>query len=153
MASAYIDDLRKRIGDTDPDPAKQVWADDQLDQWIAQGISEWSYGARSEDAGNLEDGDVNMGLKLAHSSAMYELASGTALFFKWRDQQKEIDKSATPESCRRIGKDLWEQVNKQRQDKKRSTEEDPARRVAQGGTMQFDPGSGFSDRTPERPWK
>lgn len=151
MPSAHIDALRKRIGDTSTDESAQVWADEQLDEWIAQGISEWTYGARSEADDNLTLDDVDMSLKLAHSSAMYELATGTALFFKWRDQQKDIDKSMTPESCRRIGKDLWEQVNAHRKAKHDALGEPKLR--AHGGISQFDAGSTLADRTRERGWK
>ena len=152
MASAFIEELRRRVGDTDPDPTKQLWSDDQLDEWIAQGMSEWTYGERVEASGTLSRDDIDQGLKLAHSSAMYELATGTVLFFKWRDQHKEMDKTMTPESCRRIGKDLWEQVNQHRKDREAKTDKDPQRKVAQGGVAQFDAGSTATARTPERPW-
>jgi hypothetical protein len=55
-----------------------------------------------------------------------------------------------PETCRRIGKDLWEQVNSLRKNK--TAEAVTATRAA-GGVMQFDPGSSMSDRTGERKWR
>jgi hypothetical protein len=153
MTSSYIPDLRQRIGDTDPNPAKQVWSDEQLDEWLDGGFSEWTYGSRSEAAGDLTSDDITQGMKLAHSSAMYELATGTAAFFKWKDQQKEFDRSMTPESCRRIGKDLWEQVNQHRKGVQTLVTDEAGRKIAQGGLMQFDPGKAFTDRTVERPWR
>src|SRR5262245_10928291 len=100
--------FRQMIGDLVVE--SQVWTDDQSGECIDEGFLEYTYGARTEGDETASVDDTTQSLKLARSYAMYELASNTALFFKWRDQQKDIDKSMTPEMCRRIGKDLHEQV-------------------------------------------
>lgn len=143
--ASYIRKLRHRLGDEDSD--SYIWTDDQLGEWIEAGMEEYTYGARDITAA-IED-DVTAALMLAHSSAMYELASNASLFFAWKDQQKEIDKSMTPEMCRRIGKDLWERVMAQRKakgDNVGGAEEEKDR--AQGGIMQME----IPERATRRDW-
>lgn len=132
--AAYIRKLQKRVGDDDEDA--RLWDDDQLGEWIEAGMSEYTYGGR--DINSATDDDVTASLMLAHSSAMYELASNAALFFKWKDQQKEIDKSMTPEMCRRIGKDLWERVMAHRKAKDANVGEAEEKDRAQGGVIEMD---------------
>ena len=137
--AAIIRKLQKRIGDDDEDA--RIWDDDQLGEWVEAGMAEYTFGARDIDSATSDD--LTQMFKLAHSSAMYELASNTALFFAWKDQQEEIDKSMTPESCRRIGKDLWEQVIAHRKAKEEGIGEDEEEKDrAQGGIMDM--------TTPER---
>ena len=142
-----IDKLRELLGDIDQD--SEVWDDAQLSAMIDEGVSEYTYGQRTHADGS--DDDITQGMKLARSIAMYELASNTALFFKWRDQQKEIDKSMTPEMARRIGKDLHAQVMQHRKAKD-NNEGEQERATAQGGIAQFDAGTTAAERTEARRW-
>jgi hypothetical protein len=109
-------------------------------------MEEYTYGNRTIN--EAEGDDATAALMLAHSTAMYELASNAALFFRWKDQQEEIDKSMTPEMCRRIGKDLWERVMAQRKAKEEGVGESEGKNQAQGGQMDMN----VPDRTSPRTW-
>lgn len=144
-SSELISRARKMLGDDDPDPANWIWETAQVGEFIDQGFSEYTYGVR--DSSSTDPDDVTQGMKLARSYALYELATNTALFFKWRDSNQDVDRSMTPEMARRIGKDLWEQVMKHREEKGKSVGVE-GKSKPQGGMMTFSPG----DRTQGRAW-
>lgn len=149
VSPELVERARQFLGDTG-EPEDWIWSNTQIEEFVAAGYSEYSYGVR--DSTSLLVDDHTQGLKLARSYALYELATNTALFFKWRDQQKDVDRSMTPEMCRRIGKDLWEQVMRHRESMA-VVVGIGGRNVPQGGILQMNPGKTASDRTVERPWK
>lgn len=141
--AATIIDLRTLLGDNDAD--NEVWGDTQLGLFIDEGYSEYTYGERTEANGTKDD--RTQALKLAKARAYEELHSNTALFFKWKDQSKEVDRTMTPDTCRLMAKDLWTQVMAHRTALQNRTGVLDANR-AQGTNMQMtEPG-----RHPPRTW-
>ncbi len=147
--TATITDLRTLMGDTDTEA--EIWSDAQLNLFIDMGYSEYTYGQRAEvAAAPLTAGtpdDRTQALKLAKVQAYEALHRDTVLFFKWKNQQKEIDRTMTPESCRLMAKDIWAQVNAHRTSKEGLVGEE-ATAKPQGTNMQMV----IPDRTAPRPW-
>lgn len=134
---ATITDLRTLLGDTDTE--NEIWSNAQLGLFIDLGYGEYTYGKRTEADGGTADDRVQA-IKLAKVQAYEELHRDTSLFFKWKTQQKEVDRTMTPETCRLMAKDIWMQVHAHRKSLEAQIG-DPDTKRAQGTNMQFgDPG-------------
>lgn len=146
--AATITRFRKVVGDTDT--ASELWTDSQLSDFIDDGVVEYTFGESTtwEAAG---DDEKVQGFKLAHVTVLRELATDVMLFFKWKDQNKEVDKSMTPGNAGRLAKEIHAEVMAHRKAKKADTDTEERKR-AQGGKMDLDPGSAQSDRTSARGW-